>query len=103
AAAAAAAALKALKEACDEDNYIDESDKNWFQNWGGAVTIGTGTALLGGFTTYKIVQSAQDTKLDKAEQEAYQEFMDNIGSKIRCFIGADEVGTYGDMISTQME
>ena len=103
AASAAATALKALKEACDEDNYIDEDDKSWFQNWGGAVTIGTGTALLGGFTTYKIVQSAQDTKLDKAEQEAYQEFMDNIGSKIRCFIGADEVGTYGDMISTQME
>ena len=104
AASAASAALNNLVTACQGENITTTQDnKNWFQNWGGAVTIGAGTALAGGVATYYIVQSAHDTQLDAAEQEAYQEFMDNIGSKIRCFIGADEVGQYGDMISAQME
>lgn len=80
---------------------LEQSD-GWFQKWGGATIIGAGTALVGGLTTYHIVQDAHNTKLDKAGQEAYQEFMDNLGSKIRCFIGADEIGMYGDMISTQL-
>ena len=52
---------------------------------------------------YAITKSVQDAELDKAEQEAIQEFMNNVGSKIHCYIGSEEVGTYGDVISTSME
>ena len=93
--------LTKIKNECEKFTNTDAKD-GWFQKWGGATIVGAGTALAGGLTAYHIVQDALNTKLDKAEQEAYQEFMDNIGSKIRCFIGADEVGTYGDMISTSM-
>ena len=105
AAAAAAGALKTMLDACTSTYAgainMEDSD-GWFQKWGGAAIVGAGTALAGGLTVYHIVQDAHNAKLDKAEQEAYQEFMDNLGSKIRCFIGADEIGMYGDMISTQL-
>ena len=90
--------IRALKTECENS----EQKEGWFQNWGGATIVGAGTALAGGLAAYHVVQDAHKSKLDAAEQEAYQEFMDNIGSKITCFIGADEVGTYGDMISTSM-
>ena len=98
-------ALNDLYTACTKQASATsglEQNDGWFQKWGGATIVGAGTALAGGLTAYHIVQDAHNTKLDKAEQEAYQEFMDNLGSKIRCFIGADEVGMYGDMISTSM-
>lgn len=93
--------LEKIKNECEKFTNTDAKD-GWFQNWGGATIVGAGTALAGGLAAYHVVQDAHKSKLDAAEQEAYQEFMDNIGSKITCFIGADEVGTYGDMISTSM-
>lgn len=93
--------LAKIKAECEKFTNTDAKD-GWFQNWGGATIIGAGTALVGGITAHKIVSDSHATKLDAAEQQAYKEFMDNFGSKIRCFIGADEVGTYGDMISTSM-
>ena len=71
---------------------------------GAAAGIGAGVgAIAGGVLTNRVVNSIQDAQLDDAERAAINEFMDNVGSKIRCFIGADEVGMYGDMISTSME
>ena len=67
--------------------------------WIGGVVGTVGGAALG----YHITKEVLDAQLDKAQQEAIQEFMDNVGSKIHCYIGSDEVGTYGDVISTSME
>ena len=103
---AAKDAMTALKNSCDKVEEAAEAAENgegWFQKWGGATIVGAGTALAGGLIAHKIVRDAHDAKLEAAEQEAYQEFMNNVGSKIRCFIGADEVGNYGDMISTSLE
>ena len=60
-------------------------------------------AIGGGLLAWQVTKSIQDSALDKAEQVAIQEFMDSVGSKIRCYIGGDEVGMYGDVISTSME
>ncbi len=60
-------------------------------------------AIGGGILAYQVTKSIQDSALDKAEQAAIQEFMDSVGSKIRCYIGGEEVGMYGDVISTSME
>lgn len=62
-----------------------------------------GTAIAGGALGYHIVDEIQKQERSAAEQAAIKEFMDNVGSKIRCFVGPDEVGMYGDMISTSME
>lgn len=60
-------------------------------------------AIGGGLLAWQVTKSIQDSALDKAEQAAIKEFMDSVGSKIRCYIGGDEVGMYGDVISTSME
>ena len=84
-------------------NLDEDEDKNWWKSHGGTVL---GTALGGvggGLLGYYITDSIQNAALDKAEQEAIQEFMDNVGSKIHCYIGPDEAGEYGDVISTSMD
>ena len=66
-----------------------------------------GRALMGAFNAscernkyYRETNWSHDKYI---EQEAIKEFMDNVGSKIHCYIGSDEVGTFGDVISTSME
>ena len=68
-------------------------------NLGGAVASG----VVGTLIVNKLTRDIQDTNLDSAEKAAYNEWMDSIGKHIRCYIGADEVGMYGDIISTSME
>ena len=53
--------------------------------------------------TYAITDSVLNAELDKAGQEAYQAFMDNIGSKIKCYIGSEELASYGQVIQTSMD
>ncbi len=87
---------------CAVDMVSDE-DKNTWQKHGGTIL---GTALGGvggGLLGYYITDSIQNAALDKAEQEAITEFMENVGSKIHCYIGAEEAGEYGDVISTSMD
>jgi len=98
------AAMGDLQAACvalanDDDDSDSEAKKKRT-----AAAIGAGvTAVAGGILGWQVTKSIQDANLTKAEQEAIKEFMDNVGSKIRCYVGADEVGMYGDMISTSME
>ena len=67
-----------------------------------AVGAGVG-AIAGGVLAYQATKSIQEAKLDKVEQAAYDEWMNEVGNHIRCFVGGDEVGMYGDIISTSME
>ena len=62
-----------------------------------------GGAALGGFAAYKLAESIQSTNLSDAEREAYETFMREVGDHIYCFIGADEAGTYGDLIEISVE
>ena len=69
-----------------------------------STAIGTGVgAVAGGILAYQATKSVQNAKLEKAEQEAYDAWMAEVGQHIRCYIGGDEVGMYGDIISTSME
>lgn len=69
-----------------------------------AAIVGAGvTAVASGALTWGVARSIMDVQVDEARQAAIKEFMDNVGSKIRCYIGGDEVGMYGDVISTSME
>lgn len=98
--------LNKLREKCNDKmstEYEDEQKEAAKKN-----ALGTGLgaglgAIAGGALGYAVTDSILDAQLDKAEQAAIQEFMDNVGSKIRCFIGGDEVATYGEIVSTSME
>ena len=90
-----------LKQECEAliDTPVEKKSKTGL---GAGIGAAAG-AIGGGLLAWQVTKSIQDANLDKAEQEAIQEFMDNVGSKIRCYIGGDEVGMYGDVISTSME
>ena len=92
-----------LEKECEKITDLDEEAKTWWKKSGGA-TIGAVVGAGAGFGLgYGITKAVQDAELDKAEQEAIQEFMDNVGSKIHCYIGGEEAGTFGDVITTSME
>ena len=65
-----------------------------------AGVVGAGaTALL----AHGIVSSAQKAKYESAENEAIKEWMDNIGSKIHCYIGGELVGDFGDIVTVNID
>ena len=98
------AAMGDLQAACvalanDDDNSDSKAKKK--RN---AVIVGSAvTAVAGVALTWGVTRSILDAQVNSAEQAAVKEFMDSVGSKIRCYIGGDEVGMYGDVISTSME
>ena len=63
-----------------------------------AVGAGVGATVLG-VGTAQVIKASNRAKFD-SEQESW---MSDVGNHIRCYIGADEVGGYGDIISTEME
>ncbi len=104
------AGLNLLKTACDTqtDKNATEDDKDAKKKAANrkATAAGIGaavTAVAGGALTYAITDSILDSAVDKAKREAIQEFMDNVGSKIHCYIGGEEVAEYGEVVSTSME
>ncbi len=61
-----------------------------------------GAGLVGatsGITTAQIMKANNRAKFTEAQQE----FMNNVGNHIYCFIGADEAGTYGDLIEISID
>ena len=64
---------------------------------------GAVTAVAGGALTFFATKAIKEANLDKAEQEAYDTFMNEIGNHIYCYIGGEEAGQYGDIITTSME
>ncbi|MBD5388632.1 hypothetical protein HDR63_00030 [bacterium] len=106
AAAAAVAAAVKLKGLCQGQKAKTDADGN-VVNTKKSTYLGTGltaltTGALGYLAINKIARSVQDGTLDKAEQAAKEEWMDEIGNHIKCVIGSEEVGSYGDIISTSM-
>lgn len=96
--------INVLKLQCEIQGDMEETeDKSWWNKSGGAI-VGTAIGTIaGGVLANKVVGSIQDQELNNVERAAYEKFMNEVGSKIRCFVGPDEVGMYGEMISTSME
>lgn len=69
------------------------------------VSIGTaGVAGVGTFfAVRRLARDIKNENLTAEQQAAYDEFMRNVGDHIYCFIGADEAGTYGDLIEISID
>ena len=98
--------LKALGSACElvsnNDGQLADYDNNQRRqaiNLGSAVTGAAALGTVGYLATSRNIKAANRQKFTEDEQE----FMDNIGEHIYCFIGADEAGTYGDLIEISVE
>ena len=97
-------AMGDLQAACVALANNDDDSDSKAKKKRNAVIVGSAvTAVAGGALTWGVTRSILDAQVNSAEQAAVKEFMDNVGSKIRCYIGGDEVGMYGDVISTSME
>lgn len=98
------AKMIALQSACKKLANNDDDSDSKAKKKSTAVIVGSAvTAVAGGALTWGVTRSILDAQVNSAEQAAVKEFMDSVGSKIRCYIGGDEVGMYGDVISTSME
>jgi len=99
-------ALTNLEKQCQ--NKIDELKKgtsNTSEKQYRALTpITTAvSAAASGLTVWKATRDIQDANLTAAEKAAYNEWMSNVGRHITCYIGGDEAGSYGDIITTSLE
>ena len=93
--------LNALKIAINNtDGKSDSDNKNsWIAPTVGAVVTGAAGATILTLATRDI----QNANLSAEQKQIYEDWMNNVGSHLKCYIGADEAGEYGDIISVSME
>lgn len=60
-------------------------------------------ALAGGLLGYGITKNVLDVKYEKAENAAIAEWLQEVGSHIHCYLGGEELGSYGDVISFDVD
>ena len=92
-------ALGVLKTACENTDSSSEAKNQWLAPTLGAVVTG----VAGGLLVNKATRDIQASNLSAAEKAAYEEWMNNVGKHIKCYIGTDEAGQYGDILSVSME
>lgn len=93
-------AMMTLRDACIDLASGDDAKKK--ARTSSAIGAGVG-ALGGGILAYQITDTIMDKARDDASRQAIAEFMENVGSKIHCFIGGEEAGTFGETVVTSME
>ena len=92
--------LQKVKLACDqaEDAEQDPKKRRNANLIAGSVTSAVSAALGVGITA-----SVIKTKKENIKNEAAQEWMETIGDHIQCYVGSEEIGTYGDPVAIEME
>lgn len=90
--------LKVLEERCGKISQ-EKSESKLGTTIAGMAIGGLGMGLLGN----RIAWSAQQTAYENAENEAIKEWMSEVGSHIQCYVGTEEVGTYGDPVLLEID
>jgi len=69
------------------------------------VDVGAGVLGAAGtaWATIDTMKDSNQKEYDAEEKRIKDEFMANVGSHIFCFIGAEEAGTFGDVVEVGME
>lgn len=101
------ATLDSLGKACQlqsdktstSGNKSGAQGKTWIGSTVGAAVVGT----AGAFLLNRATRDIQDSNMDAAQKAAYNEWMNSVGKHISCYVGGDEAGTYGDIITTSIE
>lgn len=94
-------AAENVADLCDaviDDDVSNDGKRGWVT---AVSTIALGTA--GGLLVNKATQDIQDSELSAAQKAAYEDWMNKVGRHISCYIGGDEAGSFGDVISTSLE
>ena len=94
--------LDKLEKACDDaaaGETEEEAKSRRNKNLIAGAALGAAGAALG----IGISKTALDIKYEKAENEAIKEWMEQVGEHITCYLGGEELGSYGDVISFDVE
>lgn len=93
-------ALDGLKTAIESsDSKSDSGKHSWVAPTVGAVVTGAAGATI---LTYAM-RDIQNANLSAEQKQIYEDWMNNVGRHLKCYIGVDEAGEYGDIISVSME
>ena len=90
------------------DGYIDlcnsaTTDYNEKGTKAARVTIPIVTGLAAGGLGAGITASVIQQNKENIKNTAAQQWMDEIGEHIQCYIGTEELGTYGDVVSIELD
>lgn len=61
------------------------------------------TTLAGGGLGYGITASVIKANKENIKNTAAQQWMEEVGDHIQCYIGTEELGTYGDVVSIELD
>ena len=89
-----------LSSICNDlKNEVEDTSKRRNRN----LIAGAVGAVAGGVLSHHIVENYYDVKYENAENEAMKEWMNNVGSKMKCYVGNEEVGSYGDVVDFSID
>ena len=93
--------LNKIASACQNAKSNNDKDKSkkTLKNIGGA---GVG-ALAGNMLAYRIAKTSKEASYDNAANAAVAEWMEQVGDHIQCYLGTEELGSYGDTIAFTVE
>jgi hypothetical protein len=102
------AALTACKESANAvavvcDAALDSDVAEAKKNNAARIAIPVVSTLAGGALGAGITASVIKQKKENIQNEAAQKWMDEIGEHIQCYLGTDELGTYGDVVSIELD
>lgn len=95
------AKMEQLQATCE--NYVVDNGENGRGAKAARIAIPIVTTLAGGALGAGITASVLKQKRENIQNEAAQKWMDEIGEHIQCYVGTDEVGTYGDVVSIELD
>lgn len=91
--------LSAIENVCRE--HTNEKAKN-NRRLGKNLIAGAITGTAGVLGTIAVQKAVRAQKYEKAENDAVNKWMDEVGDKIKCYLGGTELGSYGEMISLEI-
>lgn len=96
-------AINELQTACNNiSNDADTKNAGQKKRVIGDVVAGAAGGIATAALANGIVSSAQKAKYENAENAAVKEWMENIGSKIHCYINGELVGDFGDIVTVNI-
>lgn len=96
-------AINELQTACNNiSNDADTKNSAQKKRIIGDVVAGAAGGIATAALANGIVSSAQKAKYENAENAAVKEWMENIGSKIHCYINGELVGDFGDIVTVNI-
>lgn len=92
---------KSLQSQLNCSGSSSSSSSEW-EPWKRGV-VDVASAVGGYLTTAGTAVAIMKAQNREAFTEAQKQWMDEIGSHIQCYVGADEAGTYGDMVQITLD